>query len=533
MRGTGLRTRVRAGAAGLVLVLAACGGNDGGPPAGAILAAPGGDVVVTHDPNPIVARNSPDLAVNPVQRTNMVVVDRIDRPDFGAGIHVTNNSGANWQDVALTGPPGNAGKPYSPSAAYDGRGMLYVSFVTLSGPGNSPDGLWVTRSGDGGLSFDEPTRVAGPDTFHTTLAVAPRSGRVFAAWLQSNPAASECELCFARTGLPIVVSRSDDGGRTWSPPVPVSDPGRARVGAPVLGVSDDGNPAVLYVDYGDDRVDWENLPGSYDGTFSLVLAHSPDRGKRFEPGRVVDDEIVPPGRFMAYLPVRPGFAVAADGDMVAAWGDRRAGDSDVLLRRSRDDGRTWSEPVRVNRGAPGDGVPQDMPAVDVAPGGRIDVAYYDRAVDPRGPMVDVLVSSSSDGGESFPRTFRLSTQTSNRRIGPPASPFSPEADFGTRISVASLSGGAVAAWTDTRNGTADSGKQDVFLSSVALADNQSLDLGFRLLAVGGGLLGVAGVTLFVLSRRARRRATPGAEGDEAAGSESSPPDPDPDPATTH
>ena len=38
------------------------------------------------------------------------------------------------------------------------------------------------------------------------------TGRLFAAWLQSNPAASECELCFAQTGLPIVVSRSDDAG---------------------------------------------------------------------------------------------------------------------------------------------------------------------------------------------------------------------------------------------------------------------------------------------------------------------------------
>lgn len=70
----------------------------------------------------------------------------------------------------------------------------------------------------------------------------------------------------------------------------------------------------------------------------------------------------------------------------------------------------------------------------------------------------------------------MSTRASNRRTGPPGSPYSQDADFGTRISVASLSGGAVAAWTDTRNGTPDTGKQDVFTASVALADNQSLDL---------------------------------------------------------
>jgi hypothetical protein len=494
---------------GLAILLAACGGGDGGPSSGgAITAAPGGDVLVTQDPNPIVARNSPVLVVNPAQRTNMVVVDRVDRPDFGAGVHVTNDAGGNWQDVALPPPPGSAGKPFSPAAGYDGRGMLYVSFVTLSGPGNDPDGLWVTRSGDGGLTFDEPTRVAGPDTFHTALAVDPRSGRLFSAWLQSNAAAGGCELCFAQTGLPIVVSRSDDAGRTWSPPVQVSDPNRARVGAPAVAVGPDGNPSVVYVDYGEDRVDWENLPGTYDGRFTLVHARSADRGVQFAPGRDVDTGIVPPGRFVAYLPVRPGFAVGGNGDMVVVWADRRSGDTDVLLRRSTDDGRTWTGPVQVNRGTAGDGVPQYMPAVGVAPAGRIDVVYYDGTVDPRGSAVDVLVSSSSDDGESFARTVRLSTRASNRRIGPPGSQFSPEADFGARISVASLSGGAVAAWTDTRNGTPDTGKQDVFTAAVALSDNESLDPAFRLLAAGGAVLGVAGVTLFVLSRRARRRTRP-------------------------
>ena len=488
-----------------MLLLARCGGDGGDPAAGQITVAPGGDVLVSQDRNPIVARNSPLLAVNPIQPTNMVVVDRVDRPDFTAGVHVTNNAGGNWQDVALKAPAGSAGKLLAPAAAYDDEGMLYVSFVILSGPGNSPDSFWVTRSGDGGLSFDDPTRIAGPHTFHTTLAADPKGGRLFAAWLQSDAAASECELCFARTGLPIVVSRSDDGGRTWSPPAQVSDAGRMRVGAPALAVDDDGNPAVLYLDYGDDRVDWENLPGAYDGTFTLVLARSADRGQRYDPGRVVDAGVVPPGRFLVYLPVSPGFAIARNGDMLAVWADRRSGDSDVLLRRSTDDGKTWSNPVQVNRGPAGDGVPQDMPSVSVSPGGRVDVVYYDRTVDPRGSTTDVLLSSSSDSGTSFSKVFRLSTQPSNRRIGPQGSPHSPEADFGSRISVASLSGGAVAAWTDSRNGTPDTDKQDIFSAAVPLSDRSSVGLAFGLVAGLGILLGVAGVTLFVLSRRTRRQ----------------------------
>jgi hypothetical protein len=500
-------SRSRWGGIALMLLLAACGGGDNGAAPAELTPAPGEDVLVSQDRNPIIARNSPVLVVNPTQRTNMVVVDRVSRPDFSAGVHVTNNGGTIWQDVALKVPT-TGGKPFAPSAAYDRRGMLYVSYVTLSGPGNDPESFWVARSGDGGLSFDEPTKIAGPETFHTTLAVDADTGRLFAAWVQSNAPASTCELCFAQTGLPIVVSRSDDAGRTWSPPTQVSDAGRLRVGAPSLAVDSDGNPSVLYMDYGDDRVDWENLPGRYDGRFSLVLARSGDEGRRWDPGRVVDADIVPTGRFLVYSPVAPGFAIGSNGAMYAVWADARAGDADILLRRSTDDGRTWSEPVQVNRGAPGDGVPQDMPSVDVAPKGRVDVVYYDRTIDRRGSMADVLLSSSSDSGASFTKHFRLSDAASNRKVGPEGTRFSEEADFGTRISVASLSGGAISAWTDTRNGTLEGGKQDIFTGQVPVADNSSLSLTYRLLAGLGILLGVAGVTLFVLSWRSRKRTPP-------------------------
>ena len=505
-------SRSRATAAlAMALLVAACGGG-GADSAGVgeITVAPGDDVLVSQDRNPIVARNSPVLAVNPTQRPNMVVVDRVDRPDYAAGVHVTNNGGGNWQDIALKPPPGNPGKFFAPSAVYDARGMLYVSYVILSGPGNSPESFWVARSGDGGLTFDEPTRIAGAHTFQTSLAADPRSGRLYASWLQSKPEATMCNLCFAETGLPIVVSTSNDGGRTWSPPAQASDGGRMRVGAPSLAVDPDGNPAVLYLDYGSDRVDWENIPGTYDGTFTLVLARSTDRAGRFEPGQVVDADMVPPGRFVVYLPVSPALAIGDDGDMVAVWADARSGDSDILLRRSTDDGKTWTKPVQVNRGTVGDGVPQDMPSVSISRGGRIDVVYYDRTLDRQGSTADVLLSSSSNSGTSFTKTFRISKASSNRKVGPEGSPHSPEADFGTRIAVASLPGATVAAWTDTRNGTPDTDKQDIFSASVALSDSASVGLVFRLLAALGILLSIAGVTLFVLSRRSRRTTPPAA-----------------------
>jgi hypothetical protein len=486
--------------------------------AGPALAATGGipsstpaaqNVLVNQDNSVITAHNSPSLARNPVKPDQLVVVDRVDRPDYTATIHVSNDLGQTWQDSSLVLPAASKSKLFAPTAAFDGRGILYVQFVTLSGPGNGPDSVWIERSTNGGISFGPPSMVTGANAFQTTLVVDARTGRLFSSWLQSNPTATHCNLCFAQTGLPIVVSYSDDEGRTWSPPAQVSDPGRQRIGAPALALDAQGNPAVLYYDYGSDRVDWENLAGTYDAKFSLIVTRSRDRGVTFSPGQVVDADVVPPGRFLVYLPESPGFAIGGDGRMVAAWADGRSGESDILARTSSDAGVTWTAPVRVNQDPPGNGVNKDRPAVSVAPDGRIDVLYYDRILDHRGTTSDVFLSSSSDRGRSYSKVQRVSSQSSDRAVGPQGSPYNTEADFGTRIAVVSADRQAIAVWTDSRSGTVDTGRQDIYSGVVGFPVSKGLTTTQALIGILGIILGIIGVGLFLSSRRHRTRpATP-------------------------
>ncbi len=482
--------------------------------AGPARAAPGGvpssnpaaqNVLVNQDKSVITAHNSPSLAQNPVKPAQLVVVDRVDRPDYTAWVHISSDQGRTWQDSSLVLPAGSKSKLFAPTAAFDQRGTLYVQFVTLSGPGNSPDSVWIERSADGGVTFDQPSQVTGANSFQTTLAVDRKNGRLFAAWLQSNPAATHCNLCFTQTGLPILVTYSDNQGRSWSPPAQVSDPGRARIGAPAVAVDGQGNPAIVYYDFGSDRVDWENLPGAYDAKFSLIVARSPDRGATFSAGRVVDADIVPPHRFLVYLPDSPGFATGLDGRMVVAWADARGGESDIFSRSSGDGGDSWTAPVRVNGDPAGNGVSKDHPAVGVAPGGRVDVLYYDRILDHRGTTADVFLSSSSDGGRSFPRVLRVSSQSSDRAVGPLGSPFDNEADFGTRISLVSTTNQALAVWTDTRFGTADTGRQDIYSGVVNLPASRGLSAVQVAIGGAGVVLGLIGVGLYVSSRRRRTR----------------------------
>jgi hypothetical protein len=494
-------------AAAVLLLFALLGGTAAaasGVPSSSPVAV---NVLVNQDNSVITTHNSPSLAQNPLKPNQLVAVDRVDRPDYSAGVHISDDGGQSWQDSSLVLPTGSQSKLFAPTAAFDGHGILYVLFVTLSGPGNSPDSVWIERSTDGGVHFDQPSHVTGPNAFQTSLAVDQRTGRVFAAWLQSNATATHCILCFAQTNLPIVLSYSDDQGRSWVPPVQVSDSGRALIGAPALALDPHGNPVVLYYDYGSDNVDWNNDPGTYTAKFSLVVARSNDRGGTFLPGVVVDADIVPPHRFLVYLPDTPGFAIGTNGRMVAAWADGRSGESDILSRSSSDGGATWTAPVRVNGDPPGDGVNKDHPAVSVAPGGRVDVLYYDRILDHRGTTADVFISSSTNGGRSFPKVERVSSESSDRAVGPQGSPYDNEADFGTRIALLSSNRHAIAVWTDTRNGTVDNGKQDIY-SGVVGFPASGITTGDILIGLVGLALGVIGVALFVVSRKRKPHAAP-------------------------
>jgi hypothetical protein len=163
------------------------------------------------------------------------------------------------------------------------------------------------------------------------------------------------------------------------------------------------------------------------------------------------------------------------------WADGRSGDEDVLLRRSRDAGTTWSDPVKVNDNPAGDGTAQFLPKVDVAPGGRVDVVFLDGRNDRSKKLLDAYLATSADGGRHF-RNVRLSGQPFDSTVGPT---FGPDygTDFGTKLGLTSGGGKAYAVWTDTHLGSPATGRQDVDFASVDLGQGRS-----GLVAVGGLVL---------------------------------------------
>lgn len=466
-----------------------------------------GPAVVVNAPGVIKAHNSPTVVRNPRRETNLVVVHRLDRPGFSAELQSSDDEGRSWVPTDLPLPDG-LDRPFAPDAAFGPDGTLYVSYVNLTGSGNVPDNLWLARSSDGGRTLSEPVRVTGKLAFQARLMVA-ADGTVHLTWLQAEEVGV---LRLSGAPAPIVAVRSEDGGRTFSPPVEVSDPDRPRVGAASAVEDSRGSLVVLYQDFRDDRRDFENLEGPpWDHPFALVVTRSVDGGRTFSRGVEVDAGLVATRRFLVFLPEFPSLAASSDGSLYVAWADGRAGDDDVFLARSRDGGLSWSGPVRVNDNRRADGTSQYLPRVAVAPDGRVDVVFYDRRNDPTDIRNEVYLAYSRDGGETF-RNLRISPTSFDSRVGPsPGGSIGP--DLGSRLALTSMNGRAVAAWTDTTQGNDATGRQDIALRSTRLPAAPSGDAGR--LALAAGLL-VAGGTVLGADARSRRRRPPAPVPDGAA-----------------
>lgn len=416
---------------------------------------------LVNAPQPTDANNTPSLARNPRRPDNVALTHRVDRPGFSAVLHWSTDGGRRWRPTQLPLPDG-IDRPFAPDAAFGPDGTLYVSYVNLVGEGNVPDNLWVAKSTDGGRSLSDPVRVAGRLAFGARLAVGP-DGAVHLTWLQA------AEVGFLRLvggPNPIVASRSTDGGRTFSAPVPVSDPTRPRVGAASPVIDARGDLVVLYQDFKEDRRDLEFLEGPpWEEPFALVVSRSTDGGQSFSVGTELESGVVATRRFLIFLVEFPSIAAGADGSLYVSWTDGRDGSEDVYLRRSSDGGRSWSEATRVNDNPRDDGTSQYMPRVGVAPSGRVDVVFLDRRRDRANVMTDAFLAQSTDGGRTF-GNHRLSSTSFDSNVGPYVDATFP-IDFGSRLGVLSSESETLAAWTDARFGNEGNGRQDILFAEAA------------------------------------------------------------------
>jgi hypothetical protein len=342
--------------------------------------------------------------------------------------------------------------------------------------------------------------VSGALAFQVRIAADPATPRrLVLSWVQVTGTSS---YGFSGPGNPIAVSTSDDAGATWTAPVRASAPSRARLVAPTPLVAND--LYVAFLDVGNDRLDYEGGHGGkggppYDGSWSLVVARSTDGGTSWQES-VADQHLVPAERFLQLFVPTPAFIVSGT-NMYLAYTDARLGDADVYVWRSNDRGVRWSGAVKVNDTRTRDGKEQYRPALSAAPSGRLDVIYYDRRADPNNSDNGVSLQSSFNEGLSFSRSVRLSDRPFSSQIGFGSENQMP--DLGSRLGLVSTDAGALAVWSDTRNGTPLIQKQLLARGFVSISRSEpSLRAPLRI----GGLVALAfGVSLVCVTHQHRPR----------------------------
>ncbi len=442
---------------------------------------------VSSDPQLAINVNtSPVAAVDPRRPEVIVVAGRVDAPRLNCTVSVSETGGEAWRQLDLPRAP-DAENCFWPAVAFDGDSNLLVLYTPTGGPFNLPTGLWLQRFTPELTPEGPPIRVSGALTFQPRLAVEGR--RVLVGWIAEDEERATKFLGFSTPPNPLVIVRSEDGGRTFSAPATVGEPGRLAV-QPTLFAGPGGQVDVGALDLAQDRFTYQSAHEGQSGPppagpWQVVLWRSTDGGSRFEPAVTVEPGVVPRQRVLVDLAPAPAFAFdPARNRIYAAW--ETAGD--VLLRRSEDAGASWSPAQRLG---PASGT-QFLPGVGVAPDGRVDVAFYDRSGDPDDVLAELVLASSSDGGRSF-TTEVISEQPFDSMVG---SFNGDDVMLGSHVAVVAQDRTTTVVWPDTSRGNRTNNIVDLVSTTVEVDAGG----GARVpLVAAGALLALLGVAATALS----------------------------------
>jgi len=324
---------------------------------------------------------------------------------FSAPINVpgSNGSDINSWDPAVTVAP---------------NGTVYAAFMIAKGSQWYPV---VAASFDHGVTFPQVSSLVPPDAKNwgdrDFIAVGP-DGTVYLTWDYGPNRTSVTNICAANgscaflTGdLNAVMQRSTDGGRTWSPIIPIS-PGFPASGgdlAPLV-VEPNGRVDVLYQGYHitntttytmDPAVSYFTSSTDHGSTWSTPVAVGPQVGTMSLSEWWIDDDI----------------GIDAAGNLYATWdtqGTNPDGSANDIgwLSFSTDHGKTWSTPTQ----APADQA--NAPHIMEVVGGAAGTAYVSwlASSDPRGYALYLRTFAIKGGWQSAPQ--QISTEFGDTSVWP-------------------------------------------------------------------------------------------------------------------
>ena len=491
---------------------------------------------------PIYGRDAVGLAVNPRNPRHIVALYS-DYTSLWCEVVVSTNQGRTWRRTRLKTPPGFVSPPCTvgdhlanfvdAGIAFGKGNTVYATFAS----GRTDDqadsrgkSVLVAKSTNGGRTFspgvvalaggDDPE--IGPDYTLPKLVVKPGVGagedriHVVANSDETEPRVNP-ELTAPPALQRVVVTTSNDGGRTWGDRVSAGRPGESsiEVTEPVLGRND-----TLYIGWRTRRGN-PAAPGRYLPEGTVVVASSADQGRTFKQvdaagvqGFIYTGPVTPPyGSSPTEFNASTFPSLAADprsGNVYIAYGNggkpQSQGtvqaadhfihkDMDVWFQRSTDGGNVWSEPTRLNGQAPiqFEITQTRHPSIDVAPNGRVDVVWQDRRHWYLGPhnetgitgvcththvecnearLGDTYYRASTNGGASFERERRITDRHINNDVGYDYR-FGVYWDYGPQ-SIALGNNRILFAWMDSRDGNVETDDMNIYFAQANVKGSRNV-----------------------------------------------------------
>ncbi len=378
--------------------------------------------------------------------------------DYGAvdcGYAISHDGGLTWTRALIPHLTKLAGGPFErasdPVVGVDLQNNVFINTIGLQGPESVT--VVISKSVDGGTTFSEPLAVFTPPT---TNAFPDKN------WMAINtfpgtPTAGRIAVTFTyfiRTNVPPFPSQV-----LITPIVSTYSDNSGQTWSPIRVISPlncQGSQPVFLPDGTLAVVYWNfwSNPSLNAGGEHIEMVLSPDGGQTYgEPSLVA--RVNPYGDGVAR---NPGFLPAATADRQAGvlYVAYQAQDKDpqILFAKSIDQGRTWSRPVPVNDSP--QGVSAFNPAITVSSDGQhVSIMFYDKRNGADANFVDLYLAESFDGGETWKANLRLSTVSSDLRLAPLTPYGRMVGDYQGLVPALSFSAPAVAVWVDTRAGSPD------------------------------------------------------------------------------
>jgi hypothetical protein len=440
-------------------------------------------------------QNEPTVAVDPTDPSVVVAGSNdycaaIVNNEVWAGYYRSTDGGQSWSLSLVPGYPddtsdsgeaspvhGTCGASGDPTQSFDGEGNLFYAFICFNRSKPINGGVYVARYSNHGADYDQTVLVkrgtpsglflAGlfQDKINLTADQTDGEfgGNVYVAWSEYH--------AFASTNA-VLVSRSTDGGDSFSRPIRVTPQEHGTASFADLAVGPDGSVNLTYVTY----------PSSSRPTADVWLLRSNDGGVSFgAPVHVDSIELFDSNQFAGAtgtvdcgdgpFACESGFtfsrffsnsAVAADetGVHVVWASELPSGQNKVFVRNSADGTSFDDDPITLDNIDTGHQWFPDVASAD----GVLSVIFYDSRTDPAydpdippgntaeglnsGDVVQAFVAQSSDGGETWAEQV-VSTAGSNfgwmthgsRRVG----------FWGDYLYVSAVPGAVNVVWTDSRD----------------------------------------------------------------------------------